>query len=107
MGHTGGAKGKRAGTKELPPLQLARLVDLARPRQDAAIEEALKVHLTDYLEKKAFWQAFHEATDSLDHSSRWLRAVAIAENTFTMRLNSIIKKFLEPYEKSEKEGGEL
>lgn len=57
--------------------------------------------------RKAAWQAFREATDSLDHSGRWLRAVTLAENNFGFRLNTIVKEFLEPYQESEKKGGEL
>lgn len=56
--------------------------------------------------RKAAGQAFHEATDSLDHTGRWLRAVTIAENQFNLKLSNLIKEFLEPYEKSKKEGGE-
>lgn len=45
---------------------------------------------------KAARLAFREATDSLDHSGRWLRAVTIAEDSFNQRLNSAIKGFKEP-----------
>jgi CRISPR system Cascade subunit CasA len=49
---------------------------------------------------KSARRAFRETTDSLDHSSRWLKAVTVAENNFNAGLNMVIKEFLEPYKES-------
>ncbi len=46
--------------------------------------------------------AFREAIASLDHNSRWLKAVTRVEDEFLFRLNTILK----PYKQTIKKGGE-
>lgn len=50
--------------------------------------------------------AFREATSSLDRTGRMLKAVTIAEDSFNRSLKSLIKDFVEPYQKSGEKGGE-
>lgn len=56
--------------------------------------------------RRSAWQAFGEATDSIDTSARILKAVIKAEDNFRLRLNTLIKKFLEPYKEKQQKGGE-
>ena len=56
---------------------------------------------------RAARQAFRQATDSLDHSGRWLKAVSIAQDSFKRLLNSTINEFTAPYQQeTEERGGE-
>lgn len=50
--------------------------------------------------------AFHIATRSLDGSSRALKAVAIAQNSFNRKLRETLKPYLEPDNQTELNGGQ-
>jgi len=52
--------------------------------------------------RRAGIEAFRDATNSLDRSGRWLKAVTLAKDDFERRLNTILK----PYRDTEKKGGE-
>ena len=54
--------------------------------------------------RSAAWQAFREATNSLNYSTRIFKAVTIAENNFSLRMNSILKDFLMPYQNVKMKG---
>lgn len=52
--------------------------------------------------RKSAAQAFREATDSLDRSGRWLKAITKAQDEFDHRLNILLK----PYKENSEKGGE-
>ncbi len=75
------------------------MVDLAADKSEGRIES---LRYWAEVIRKAAWDAFEETARGLDHTGRTLKAVSIAENEFSNKLNYVLKDYIP----ETKKGGE-